>query len=442
MRKLQLAIGFSIIFGAAMDASAQCPCAAADANCVQVGPALPRITDAVAHARALRAGGVTAPLLICVPPGEYVGSYTAAGGGMEDLPIVVNIPDLTIQGKVFDDAAIPTEADMADAPVLNSDVFLDNQQDLLVFVRTGHTAADGTFVEDTAGDRSRLTGFVVRQPDTTGFSSAVWADRVSGVRMDHSWATSNGCVALIAQSSTVRFDHNLASGNGCGGFGTGGGTVSHPSNITIDHNVATGNGILGAIPAGAAFAVIPPLGAGQSFTIAPWDTADMPDESTLTIADNQFTGNGVTGIRFFGYPPTTVPGQTTSHMKAVVVNNDLSGNGAYGVVVDPGFSHKKDPRTFTYDVDLTLQGNSYAGNPLGSTMFGFLTIWAMLKPDCGGSRAYQVVESSTITVTSSDDLGNFDRYVVGRNNTLTVNGAVIRGSQLPHLLPDLGGFCH
>src|SRR5262249_864161 len=126
----------------------------------------------------------------------------------------------------------------------------------------------------------------------------------------------------------------------------------------------------------------------------------------------------------------------------VIENNDLSANGVYGLVVDPGFSHKKDPRTFTYDLDLTLRGNSWSNNGLASAMFGFLTIWAMLKPDCAASSAYQVLKFSHYTVTSDVDLGKFDFYAVGDSNVLTVNGARVRGSQLPHLLPDLSGFCH
>src|SRR5262249_55027001 len=160
---------------------------------------------------------------------------------------------------MFDDAKVPTEADMADAPIIDSDVFLDNLQNLVIFARTGHLDGTGAFVEDTAGDHSRLTGFTLRQPNTNGFSQAVWVGRVSDFRVDPDWTTSNGCVSIVSQASSGRMDHNLATGNGCGGFATGAGSNAHPSNVSIDHNVATGNGILGAIPAGAAFAIVPPL---------------------------------------------------------------------------------------------------------------------------------------------------------------------------------------
>jgi hypothetical protein len=441
MLKLQLGIGIGVLVWAG-GAGAQCPCAEGDGACLQVGAAFPRITDALAQARLQGGGSASARLTICVPPGEYTGSFTIDDGTFENLPIVIDVPYVTLQGKGLGDATVPTEADMADAPVIDSDVFLDNTQTLVVFARTGHLDAAGGFVEDSAGDHSRLTGFVLRQPSTDGFSQAVWADRVDDFRIDHNWSTSNGCVSIVSQAASGRMDHNLASDNGCGGFGTGAGSHAHPATVSIDHNVATRNGILGAIPGGAAFALLPPLGAGNTMTIEPWDTTDVPDVMNVTITNNSFINNGVTAIRLFGYPPTTIPGQTTSNTVAVVEDNDLSGNGVYGLVVDGGFAHKKDPRTFSYNIDLTLRGNSWGGNGLARAMFGFATIWAMLKPDCGSSSAYKQLRFSRFTVRSDDDLGDFDYVAVGDDNVLTVNQTIVRGSQLPQLLPDLSGFCH
>ena len=348
------------------------------------------------------------------------------------FPLVIDTPNLTLQGEVVADGLLPSANDPG-LPVIDAGGSADN---VAIFARTGHRDAAGLFVEDTAGDGSRLTGFEL----TGGGSQAVWVDRVSSYRIDHNWATANGCIALASQASSGAMDHNLATNNGCGGFAPGAGSTAHPATVLVDSNAAYGNGILGLIAGGTAFAIVP--GVGDSTIVEPWDTTDPPDHLSLTVSNNSFTGNGVTGIRLFAYPPVTIPGQSTSHTSAVVINNDLSGNFAYGLVADPGFTRKHDPRTFTATLDLTLQGNTWSNNGVSSAMFGFLTIWSMLKPDCGSSSAYKQLDYSSYRVTTYDDLGNFDRYAVGDGNVLTVNGAVVHGSQLPQLLPGLGGFCH
>lgn len=65
-------------------------------------------------------------------------------------------------------------------------------------------------------------------------------------------------------------------------------------------------------------------------------------------------------------------------------------------------------------------------------MFGFLTIWAMLKPDCGSSSAFKLLKVSDYKVqTAPGELWRFDYLAVGTGNQLTVNGALVRGAQLP-----------
>jgi hypothetical protein len=389
-------------------------------------PSVPckRITDGLVRARAVRAGGDGDAIVINVAAGRYPGSWSRVGPGLEAFPLVMDIPKLTLQGatvlardaggRPLSRESLPAIATLLDA--------LDGSPTILLASRS----------ENGAGDHARVSGFVVANAGV----DALVMDRVVDFTVENNWFVFTGCVGANSTAASGIFRQNLSTFNGCGGMASGAGNLSHPSVVTYLQNRSDDNGIAGMLVVGGSSPTLVEVGVGNSMTLEKLDLDEVADHVTAMILGNDLSRNGVTGIRMMGH--VFHPTQTVSDIRATVGGplagdgNTLEDNGMYGLEVDPGFAFKHDPRTFTANAIVKLEGNAVARNGAAPAMFGFLTIWAMWKPDFGSSQQFELVRDSRYEITDVDhELTGFDFYAVGTNNSLTMNGEVIRGAQLP-----------
>src|SRR5713101_3897789 len=140
-----------------------------------------RITDGVVAARALRQHHHRHGITLHVLPGTYVGSYDpdhlAGNPRLEMLPIIVNVPDLSLEGgtELDEDAdGLPTGTyPLESETLLTTDQALTRGQVLLLIA----TTTDGM-----AGNGVSVSGFVMDaqgQHLTTVPGFDIFADRVS-----------------------------------------------------------------------------------------------------------------------------------------------------------------------------------------------------------------------------------------------------------------------
>jgi hypothetical protein len=170
----------------------------------------------------------------------------------------------------------------------------------------------------------------------------------------------------------------------------------------------------------------------------PEDLREIPDTLTVTLSDNDSSENHEFGIRLyayiFGYQTQDDTQALTAGLTASIRGNTCTGNGAYGVAMEPGFPNRIDPRRWVVTFAGSFEGNSFGGNGRAPALFDF-TRW---KVSLGTESplTYKFVEGSMYQVTDIDgELAGFDYDhpvtdpISGRvlDSTFTVNGV-----EVPH----------
>jgi hypothetical protein len=130
-----------------------------------------RITDALARVRAIRfeqmqepgySEDTVRPIVIEVEPGDYVGTYGPNPGyALEDLPLLLNVPKVTIRGKTvmnFDASGLPLSVVDATRTVVRSQETLSPVQDIIGILQTERNS-DGKI---TRGNGVEIEGLVIR----------------------------------------------------------------------------------------------------------------------------------------------------------------------------------------------------------------------------------------------------------------------------------------
>ena len=453
--------GMALIFCLAV--AAQCACLApaaevyVDANASGTSDgskAFPyaRITDAVSRARQLRERA-TVPLreriVIHVAAGTYHGSFDpkklAENPQIEVLPIILNVPNLTLSGTTsldVDARGIPTDIRGGPKTTLtSSDVRLfDTGHVLILITRT----SDGG-----VGNRVTITGFNFKQNlGNTDYilTGGIFVDRVSDfvIRGNAFAHTPHGLVTRLA-SGVV--EGNLFT---CDLFGAviSGGSIAQPAQVTVCGNRAASKIAGGLILCG--IADMRPLDLGANLLVMerpqavydrnnPLDLMNLPDTLNVTVSGNDSSDNEHFGLRVFAASPyiyatqvTTQP--VTSVCNATITHNWLDRNGSYGFAVDAGFPQFPEghpiPSPFTTVFTGTFRDNQIVGNGLGTALFTTTSFWAtILGPNGDGYLQQSLYQVSDLYGELTDfDYENpiyspYDGAFL--NNTLVVNGTVI-----------------
>lgn len=393
-----------------------------------------RITDAVNRARSDRQSG-TIPaaetIVIHVAPGTYVGSYSPPSSAiqMELLPIVLNMPNVVLSGATvlaIDAQGLPTGvvAGTPETILTSADPLGSSKQMLVAIIST----TDGG-----VGNNVTITGFSFDQPLSDHFSTAVWADHVSGFAIRGNWMRDAGKQVDI-RFSCGTLEGNLVtdSFNGAGVY-IAAGSASYPAQVTVRTNRAIRNREHGLQAIASVQHVDPDLGR-TGFTALPQSLTKVEAHSLdVEITGNDFSQNGNLGLRlmiispsyFFNagddaFPPT---------LTATVVGNSMNDNGNYGVDIEGGDTYAAGSKTMHGAFFGTFFGNQLVGNGRNEAYFTYTVIFDLPPTD---SSIY--LRNSVFQALDLDgELVGFDyanplldpKDGTPLNNTLLVNGTVM-----------------
>jgi hypothetical protein len=331
-----------------------------------------RITDAVTRARNDRRNAViplAETITIHVAPGTYIGSFFNTGPHIEPLPIVLNVPNLVIQGSTaldLDSGGLPYRVAKNTAQsVLAADADLnDYTAALITITRT----TDGS-----AGDWVTVTGFTLHvEVDFQG----VLADHVSHFRIMGN-SIDGAFLNIYTRAATGTIEGNLLSHSDTIGCLSEGGTGQFPSQVSVIGNRINSNEDIGVI--GVTYPSDFTLNLGQSgLSSLPFQFGgshpDMPNGLNLTLAGNDISDNAGAGIRLFVAPfvpnAQAILGAGSPTLLANIVGNTINRNQQYGLVVDGGDA-PLGFAPYSGTVLVSLLANSIARSGVQPALFTF-----------------------------------------------------------------------
>ena len=421
-----------------------------DANAAAGGDgsaALPyvRITDAVGRARQLRQGGairLRERIMIHVAAGNYVGTFNPNpldnNGNKEVLPILLNVPNLTLAGATVldhDALGLPTGPSNGPQSKLSPSNSTDGEHQALVLIcRT----ADGS-----VGNGVTVTGFTF---DAAG-SIAVLVDRVANFAvLDNAFLHAN--FGTITRLSSGIVDGNFYFNCIGVGPGIGGGSRNSPARVTLSGNRSTGatggadirgEPSLRSLDLGANTLQLEPLQLVYDRN-NPADLANLPDALDVSVQGNDFSGNAYTGLwcffysfnPLFGYTTKDASQPKTAVVRATITGNTFTDNGDYGFVVEAGGAFRNNPRQLTAAFSGVFTDNALQDNGRAGALFDFII--GDVSLGSASIQTYKYLEQSAYQVTDMEgELAGFDYDNPATdplsgailNNSLTVNGATI-----------------
>jgi hypothetical protein len=410
---------------------------------------LPRIGDALARARADRAGGqlpAGGGVRIHVGSGTWTGSYSAAALAAnpqyEAFPILLNVPRLDLLGATslsLDADGLPTGIAAGPLTTLRPDVTLAASQAMVVVGRT----TDGG-----AGDRVRIQGFDFDGQTASARSMAVFADRVTGLDLRGN-AVMNVGFGVHTRLASGTIEGNYLVANGDAGAFVSGGSANQPAAIAFRANRVLANGQYGLMAAavgtvgfpidlGTNTAALESLQTTYDRTNAT-DLANLPERLDLVATSNEFSVHTVFGLRLFGaYPQGTAQScaatvgygtASAAQPLTAVLHADLRGNAFdfnnfYGLGTELGFPCRNDPRDFDFDLTGSFADDLFAANGIGEALLTF-TAWPLtLGLDPLTTWKY----GSTSTWALSDPLGELAGFHYDNPATDPVGGATLSNS--------------
>jgi hypothetical protein len=386
-----------------------------------------RIGDAIAAARAVRmARGEQAlgacRITIVVAPGIYPGSVAAsADPAFERFPLIIDVPDVTIQGAFdmqLDASGRATEASgngnttiLAPSPAL---VSVLNFSEPLFFVNGQ--------VDGFSGNGVVVQGFELQSGhpgvDAQIGGAGIVSLRVSGLVVQGNRFDDRFSESVDLRASSAHVDNNHF-GNG-GALPTLGGTcdlcLAGPGDYEAQGNRFLAGGIPGILVTPVAGLKVP--GGVEAYVLPATATVN----ATLVnneVRDHQRLPVGV-GIRVgaIGVGAPNVAGLT--HVDAhdnVLVNN------RFAMIVEAAFPMPNTLRKG--DIELTLHGNTF----LASCENNFLVSFSRHTTGLGLPNANApYLLSSSYSLTLGGDIAWDDiwySHPAGFGNTFTVDGAVI-----------------
>jgi hypothetical protein len=403
-----------------------------------------RITDAMTRARSGRQSGLEETITIHVAPGTYSGSYSGSRlksqPRLELLPIILNVPNLTLSGatKLLEDASeLPTGAQPGTETVITTDEVVSSPNFTACLILVAPTTDGGS------GDGVTVSGFILDPQATVHLPQdgvpelqSIWLDRAADFEVRQNIVMRSGD-GVRSRMSSGSVKGNLFLGNGFAGAYLTGGNRAYPANVRIIGNRGFDN-VRGGAMLGA-FGNTIPLDLGSNTLQSPAvllaaDPASWPNLLTATVNDNDFSGNVVYGLRCGAYPPDNyykLKADLTARLEANVSGNSFKGNQNYGLVLDAAFPPpRSDKSAVSARFDLALQNNALTGNGRATALFTFERFTVSLGTDSLKDFNYLSESVYNLTDPERETLGfDYDNPVTDPfdgtvlNNTLIINGA-------------------
>ena len=296
-----------------------------------------RITDAVVRARSDRQNAAipySETIVVHVAAGNYAGSFKNSSKHVEMLPIVINVPNMVLQGatKLTADASgLPTGvANNTQESIIQSN---DDPKDLAAALMTITHTTDGG-----AGDGVTIKGFSFG--GIKGLMGII-VDHVSNFTIagNNMYGSYSNIYSRAAEGNVLE---NLLINANTAGFLGEGGTVRFPARVNIYGNEINNDGEQGVD--GIDYPSDLPLNLGLSgLTALPYNFAgrnpDLPSGINLSVTGNDISQNKL-GVRLFVAPfvpnAMAVVGAGMPTLSATIVGNTIHKNHQYGLVVDGG----------------------------------------------------------------------------------------------------------
>jgi hypothetical protein len=379
---------------------------------------------------------------IHVAPERYVGTFGLplsfdTPQEEESLPLILNIPDLALQGALrFDSAGqvVPgTETSLraTKAPSL---------KEHMVLVVGDHVTISGFLF-----DGMPTSGLQAVKDDETALLSI---DRVSRFLVSGNVVTRSGTFGITTRFASGSIANNHFIDNVGVGINVTAGSNRYPAVVEIvgnevRHNGVGGIGLQGAAQTERDVDQFEAQGLQQSFPPEVKRPNDVPDKLDVSVRGNNVTDNGNFGIQVNGYirdyyrllPPDV---DLTASVRARFVGNVSSSNGNYGVVVTAGqIDISKRRENHTVNLDVAFDSTTLDANGSGPALFGFWHIGPSNDTAKENSPNFRLANDSTITICGDITQFSFDNRAVdpvkqtATNNALTVNTMPLTGFCVP-----------
>jgi hypothetical protein len=372
-------------------------------------------------------------IVVHVRAGEYFGSYSHAGSVIEELPILLDVPNLELRGDTvlaLDAAGWPTGAVNGTETSLTAIPYLGGgfPPDRFLFL-VGPTSGQLTGANVTIG------GFVLDGGMHGGAKLngvAIGLDRVAGASIGGNVIT-RAHFAVFARSSTAAIRGNLIHDCFVGPV-LNAGPAASPASYLFQDNRSVRNHEAGVT-------------AWATGVVHTWDPALLPvpagavydaihaDVIHNDLSDNDFFGGGAAGILCAMYVPVLNAGHATGHLTVDVEDNRIAGN-SIGIVVDAGFTWRGEAQPLTATFHGTFAGNEVTANDSAPALVTFTRTAAALKQNPSQLNPYKYLEDSIYElIVADDELAGFwydnpsSDPVSGAalDNTLLVNGVPLSG---------------
>ena len=406
-----------------------------------------------------------------VAAGTYVGSFAPSDDPcLETLPLLLNVPRLKLCGALmFDEAGniVP-----GTGTILRASTRQGPKQHLVVVTRT-NPIPGSSFPEtlEMAGDAVTISGFYIdgwaadgTRPDTVNAqgSALISLDGVTDFVVRENYLTHAGSFGITTRLSSGRIENNLVIANRGIGLNVTAGSETFPARLEIQANRVRNNlggvGLLGAAQTENDRA---DLFSAHPFRRIPlpkyYDRAhepeEVPDQLSVHVAGNEFSGSGQFGIRAGGYIRDQYqfhpldPADETANVSAQFVGNICTANGHYGIVVDAGQIPAANPRKHVVNLDLSFEATVLEANGLatvdgreragGSVYFGFWRYASSISAVAERDLSFKFAHDSTIRISGDITQLNYENRAIDpadgtpTNNTLLVNNDLLAGFCVP-----------
>ncbi len=376
-----------------------------------------RIGEAIAAARAIRIARdetttARCRITIAVAAGTYHGATLPASDPTgEALPLVIDFPDLTLQGALdmqLDAIGRATGLGAGDETVLTSVLPLQSigQYSEPLFVINGHP--DGS-----RGDGAEVRGFVF-QSGHVGVDNGVGGVAVIALRVTNLAITGNRIEPGFSEGLDLRASDGVVERNQLSGGGNCDVCFAGPGSYRAEGNRLLAGGIPG-------FFVVPTVSLPVPAGVEPYT---LPVSSLVTAAivnnevrDHQRTPVGA-GIRV-GAVGTGAPDVVGS--ASVEIRDNALLHNRFGLILDAAFPVANT--TLRGDLDVSLANNILSG----SCQNDLLVSLSRHTTGLGLQNAAYLL-NSTYRLSLGGNLDWADAWYAnpaGYGNTLVVDGAVI-----------------
>ncbi len=379
-----------------------------------------RITDAVNYVRGFPLGG---RFEILVEPGTYVSRYSNTDPSLEDLPIVLDYPNLKLKGStsmLADENGLPTgEIEPGKNSLLIAQPALATDQNLISITQT-NPGLSGQGVEV-----SKLTLDAGKAP-TAPLGTGIFVKLVQDFVIRDNYVTGGAFQGIQTTASSGKIQGNYFSRVGCGACILAGSTTS-PANVIFSGNRSNNNFFGGVLLDGAGIS-----DSAFDRLSAVVDGNDLSDSKA-----NPAVGQGF-GVRVMVLrhdPPN--PGDS-GNVTAIISNNRIRNN-RLGFSIDAGFPYRTfgghpDSRLHNGTLKLSLVNNEIADSLIAAALISFTRNSATLTPSQLSQWKY--LEHSTFDITDSD--GELTGYWLDhpvfdpRDGRLLQNILRINGVEIPN----------